>query len=395
MDRDKLYFISAFFGLLAGNMFNYSVVIFSHSLSTQESFASMVFFTAYLPFAFLSFRAGFVLDKYSRKTVILLSQLITSSSAFIPGLLAFLGLLDSSNKEILFLFAFINGIGMSFIMPGRFAILGDLVDHSKISKSTVFLNIVILVGFALAPIVAGWIRENFSYGTLLMCTGGTYLFSTAVLLFIHVPHEKKHSHPHRKEAFLESWRFVKNEKVVGQALLTMFLGMLLVGPIQVLLPEFGKKVLLLSEAERGTMMGVLGIGLLAGAIASSWIAQHTQRGMFVLLAVLLSGCFFITVGLVPIFAFVIVLLFFGGLFLGTVTSFIPSIIQECTPNQLRGRVMSFYSLIFLLTPALSGLFYGILTHRFNLSETIAIAGLVTVLVSGTSWFFLERFRQYR
>jgi MFS family permease len=394
-NQDKVYYISAFFGLVAGNMFNYSIVIFSHSLADNESFASQVFFLAYLPFLFFSFRAGYYLDKFPRKWVIALSQLLTFSSSFIPGLLAYNGLLDSGNKEILYIFALTNGLGLSFTMPGRFAILGDIVPQDKITKATVFLNVMILLGFAIAPIIAGNIRESYSYGTLLMTTGLIYLTSTMILLTVYIPFEKKHNHPHRKQAFQESLEFIKDKRIVREALVAMFLGMMIVGPVQVLVPEFGKKVLDLSESQRGIMMGLLGIGLLSGSIGSTWLSSRSGRGAFVMLAILASGVFVAMVGINQEFGFVVSYLYFGGLFLGALTSFLPSIIQESTPNQLRGRVMSFFSLIFLLTPAVSGLIYGGLTHFFSLTMTISIAGGVTVLLGIIGLMALKDLRTYR
>lgn len=392
---DKIYYLSAFLGLLAGNMFNYSLVIFSHSLSENESFASQVFFIAYIPFLFFSFRAGYALDKYSRKTVIALSQLLTFISAFIPGFLAYNGFLHSGNREILYFFAFANGIGMSFTMPGRFAILGDLVESSKITKATIYLNIMILVGFASAPIVAGFVRESFSYGTLLMVTGSIYYLSTTILvLFVHIPHVRQHNHPHRKQAFQEFLAFIKKESIVFQALLAMLLGMVIVGPMQVFVPEFGKKVLSLSESERGILMGTLGLGLLSGSIAANIFGSSSKRGLLVIVSIIASGIFLFIVGLNSHSLFVGILLFSGGFFLGGLTSFLPSIIQECTPNQLRGRVMSFFTLIFLLTPAISGLFYGGLTQWLNLNQTISLAGGITTLLGLFALFKLKKLRAF-
>lgn len=394
-NQDKIYYFSAFLGLVAGNMFNYSIIIFSHSLADNESFASQVFFLAYIPFLFFSFRAGYYLDKFSRKWVIASSQMLTFFSSFTPGILSYMGVLDSGNKEILYLFALTNGLGLSFTMPGRFAILGDVVTQEKISKATVFLNVTILLGFAIAPIIAGWIRESHSYGVLLMTTGLIYFSSTLVLLTVTIPYEKKHNHPHRKQALQESLEFIRNNKVVKQALLAMLLGMIVVGPVQVLVPEFGKKVLELSESQRGMMMGLLGLGLLSGSIGSNWLGNISGRGGLVFLAIIASGVFVGLVGLNPNYGFVVSYLFFAGIFLGVVTSFVPSIIQESTPNILRGRVMSFFSLIFLLTPAISGLVYGWITKALDLTMTIGLAGGITIVLGIVGLVGLKEFKMFR
>ena len=392
MTKDRIYFLSAFFGLLAGNMFNYAIVIFSHFLSEDKSFASTVFFVAYLPFLLFSFSAGFILDKHSRKLILFLSQLVTASCSFIPGLLAYLGYLDSSNKEILYIFAFINGVALSFIMPGRFAVLGELVPHENISKFTIYLNFIILLGFALSPVISGLIREVYSYATLLMTTGSIYFLSAIVLSIIPIPHEKIHNHPHRKEALKEAFNFVKKEKTVNQALIAMFFGMFVVGVIQVLLPDFAKEILKLDEKERGSLMGMLGLGLLLGSLFSISIAKLIGRGKCILISITLSGILMIVIAIVtnPFLSMTVLLI--AGLFLGTVTSFVPSIIQAATPNNLRGRVMSYFSLVFLLTPALSGLGYGFLADKIGLVNVFIVSGIVAILMGIVGWFTLSELK---
>jgi MFS family permease len=187
---------------------------------------------------------------------------------------------------------------------------------------------------------------------------------------------------------MESFNFVKKEKLVNQALLAMFFGMFIVGVIQVLLPDFAKEILKLNEKERGTLMGMLGLGLLLGSLFSLSIAKLIGRGKCILLSISLSGILMIVIATItnPILSMSV--LFIAGLFLGTVTSFVPSIIQAATPNNLRGRVMSYFSLVFLLTPAISGLGYGFLADKIGLVNVFIISGIVAISMGLLGWIIL-------
>src|SRR5690606_32102843 len=146
-----------------------------------------------------------------------------------------------------------------------------------LSAATMFLNVIILLGFALAPVIAGWIRSMQPYSILLIVNGGIYLISAVILVFVKTRQDHQSTTgtaaeaPDGKAIVEEAIPFIKKTAIVNQAMIAMFIAMMAVGPVQVLLPEFGKKILGLGESARGAMMGTLGMGLLLGAILAGWI----------------------------------------------------------------------------------------------------------------------------
>ncbi|MFO1524753.1 MAG: hypothetical protein U1F16_02135 [Turneriella sp.] len=66
-------------------------------------------------------------------------------------------------------------------------------------------------------------------------------------------------------ALIAGLRYVRREPLIISLLVATYIGLFLVGPLlQVLLPEYSRSRLNLGEAERGSLMTVLGVGLLAG-----------------------------------------------------------------------------------------------------------------------------------
>jgi len=372
MKSISIYYLSSFLGLMAGSMFNYTIVIYSHSLSENERFAGIVFFTAYIPFLFLSWKAGHTLDHHSRKLVVGLSQVLSATSCLVPALLSASGLLHSGNRELLILFTLLSGVAMSFIMPGRLAILGDLA-RERLAQATMVQNVFMLLGFALAPILAGWLRQDFPFSILFLVNGLMYLASLGLLLFVRLlPAEPR-------ETNVDVRAFLKTSALPRQILIALFLSMVIVGPIQVLLPKFGKEILLLGETARGILMGMLGTGLIAGAVIARRFAQVFHRGRILIAAISLSGFTFLGTALStqPIPAALALVL--AGICLGMITGFAPALLQEHTPNQVRGRVMSLFSLLFLLTPAVSGLAFAILADRLGTRDTLLVACASAIL----------------
>lgn len=405
--RNRFYFLSAFLGMLAGNMFNYSIIILSHHLAKDESFAGTIFFLAYLPFLIFSIPAGYFLDHYSKKYIIATTQFFSFAAAFTPGILYIYENLNSTNKELLYIFVVLNGISLSFTMPGRFAILGDLLGSDKVPKYTILMNIFMLIGFAIAPILSGFILEFKSYGHLLVLTGIVFLTSSLIVFSLDIPKEKFHKHQHKLQAFHETFSIIQKTNILKESLVLIFIAMIVVGPIQVLVPEYSLKVLKYSEFKRGLLLGFLGLGLIFGSTSSYIVSKYFSKGKLSLLSVPISAFFVGLIGIKGYFIssqefqswmddlLIFLSLFITGYFTGLLLSYIPSMIQESISNLFRGRVMSIYSLIFLLTPAIFGLIYGKISTQYTITDAVVLSGVVNLLLGVFAYFYFKTLREHK
>jgi hypothetical protein len=82
---------------------------------------------------------------------------------------------------------------------------------------------------------------------------------------------------------------VRREPLILSLLAATFVGLFLVGPLQVLLPEFSKSRLGLGEAERGSLMTILGVGLLAGGGLAQFLSHKMPRGLMIIAGALAAG----------------------------------------------------------------------------------------------------------
>ncbi|TGK00963.1 MFS transporter [Leptospira semungkisensis] len=370
------YYLSSILGLLAGNMFNYTAIILSQSISSSDEFSGWVFFCVCIPLLFLSFTAGRLLDKYSRKWVLVGAQLTMGTGSAFAAVCLHFGWIAEGRPYLLLVSSLLSGIGLTFVMPGRFAILGDILDHSKLGKHSVWLNTFVLFGYGLAPLVSGSLKEFFSFKIVFVGIASAYLLSVLFLSFLPIAARERATNS-TQPGFSDLVQYLRKSELVSQFLILMGAVVLLVGPVQVLLPRYTKHVLGLGEAGRGALLASLGVGLVLGGMFTFLLHGVRKRG-HILFGSALASCLLFS--LIPFLSsslvWTTIVFFVFGTLTGIIITLIPAGIQLHTENHIRGRVLSLYSLVFLFVPAITGILSGFFSDRIGISPTFVWAGFL-------------------
>jgi len=150
-------------------------------------------------------------------------------------------------------------------------------------------------------------------------------------------------------------------------------------PYTVLMPIFAVKILHGGASAYGTLMGAVGVGAMFGALALAMRSELRGLGKVVAYSatglgaslVLFSGShwYWISFMILALSGFTMMMQF-------TATN---TLIQAMVPDQLRGRVMSLYSMMFLGMSPLGSLLAGAVADRIGAPITVAIGGLASCL----------------
>jgi MFS family permease len=163
-------------------------------------------------------------------------------------------------------------------------------------------------------------------------------------------------------------------------------------PYSVLMPVFADKILHGGARGLGILMGSTGVGALLAALAlaarsrltgiSRWIA-FAAGGFGVSLALFaLSRNFWLSAGLlIPV-----------GFCMMLETSSSNTLLQAMVPDELRGRVMAIYSMMFMGMAPFGAFFGGALADRIGAPTTVAVGGVACV---GAALIFGMRLPQIR
>lgn len=369
------FYFNTFATLLVANMFVYTQVILSRSMTGSDGFTGLVFVANYLPTLVFGVFAGALLDRVSRLAVIYVAQSVYIVTAFLLAAIIHAGWLSFETRWILVAISAVNGAALTFIIPGRLSLLANLVPEGSAGRATIILNVLIILGFGLAPLVTGVFKQHLDWAPLMAVIGGFYLIAWAALFPVRPRDYERRAPAGAIDSFIEGLRFAASQPLVRQLLLFEMMVMAVIGPIQVLMPEFARSTLELDEAGRGAFLSALGGGLFLGGVAARVFQERKRRGLLMLVCAILMGFVLSLIAFQPIAWIAALKLGVCGVFGGVLGALIPAALQGATPDYMRGRVMGLYGMIFQLLPGLAGFASGLGADAAGLLNMLTLTGL--------------------
>jgi predicted MFS family arabinose efflux permease len=174
----------------------------------------------------------------------------------------------------------------------------------------------------------------------------------------------------------EGFRFIRGHRMVTGLLVLAGAVSIFSMPYMVLMPIFARDILNVGAKGLGYLVSSVGFGALIGALVVSSLGDFKWKGKL-LLAGNLTFCTMLMLFSFSRYAPVsMVLLVVAGW--GTMTSMalMNTLIQTATPNELRGRVMSVYVLMFMGMAPLGSLQAGLVAHWLGAPAAVRIGAIV-------------------
>jgi len=352
----------------------------------------------FLPSILIGPLAGTYVDKWSRKKIIILCDVI---SGLLPVGVAYLMFFHSHEKTLivtsLFIAGILSSITSSFFRPAVMASVPNLVPKSKIIKANGLINTAFSVSVVAGQSLAGVLFTLFSIPALVFINGITYLLSAFTESFIRLEKQTDNTDqtPQQsiKENIQEGMTYYKQIK--GLFLITVIFSSYLffTSTVVIGLPYYVELQLKETEAWFGYLLASTGVGLLIGSLLVTTPFFHLMnRSKVVIVAIVLSGIAFITFALTTSPIIAACMLIVRGAVFGVLSAWLPSIAQIYSPDHLRGRILSlFNSMTMAAMPlgyVLSGLVIDVLDHDtqwvFMFCGVCTIA-IVFPLLSNTSF----------
>jgi MFS family permease len=355
------------------------VVQLSNNAAEGSFYLGMVGLVRSAPVLALSGFAGALADRHDRRRILTLTQILMGASALVLGILVELHLVKIWHVMIM---AAVSAGANAFDAPTRQAMLPQLVGPRDL-MSAIGLNSAAFNGPALVgPAFGGVVVAAFGIAPCFFINAASY---GAVLVALAMMRPQPPANVVGKKSLLgdavDGFTYVGREP----RLLAIFAILSLVGfvarPYLQLLPAFIKAVLAGGPQELGIVMGAAGGGALAGSLITALIGISRGRGALMIGSALAAGAalvwFATTTSVWPACAALVVL---GGsimLFMGMSNT----LIQTYTPAEMRGRVISIYTMTVLgFMPLGSGLL-GWVASLTSLPATFAVSGAFVVFAA--------------
>ena len=379
----RLFFAGQTISLIGTWMTRIATAWLVYRLTGSALLLGTVSFMGQIPTFLLAPFAGVWVDRLDRRKVLVWTQALSAVQSLALAALTLAHLITI--PWILGLAVF-QGLINAFDMPGRQAFMVQMVEDrndlgNAIAINSSMVNMTRLIG----PSLAGLVIAASNEGWCFLIDGISYLAVIASLLMMHI-----HVAPGRRRVtstlaeMREGWTYVAGFMPVRTILLLFCLVSLMGMPFVVLMPIFAAKVLHGGPNTLGFLMGALGMGALLSAI--SLAARKTVRGLIrmIPIAAAVFGVGLIGFGLSASFWLSMLTVFVAGAGMMQGMAASNTIIQTLVSEDMRGRVMSYYTMAFVGMAPFGSLLAGSMASAIGAPLTVVINGAVVIL--GAAWF---------
>ena len=306
-----------------------------------------------IPRLFLALAGGVLADRASRRVVLQVGQTV---SALLTASIAVLIFTDQIRIEHLYITAALQGVGMSFSMPARQAMIPDIVGDARMTNA-IGLNASGMNSMRLfAPATAGLLIAFLGFGWAYVLM--TILFSMAVIGMFKVPSSgaaaPASAAPGARTgrgagtrggftSMVEGFRYLGRNPTLRMLLIVHLFVVVLILTFQRLAPGFVNEVLA-EDADQaawrlGVILTVMGGGALVGSLTIASLPSR-GRGKMMLWSIAVFGIALIAFAASQNFWVSLPIAFLLGIGQSGRQSLSQILIQTHTENEYRGRISS-------------------------------------------------------
>ena len=342
-------------------------------------------FLATGPMLIFSLFGGVVADRVERKKIMLFSQYLQMTFAFILA-----AIILSGNVKVwhIFLISFLTGSAQSFSGPAYISLLPLLVKREDVPNAVAMNSMQFNLARVIGPLLAGIALAAWGAAICFAINGLSFIAVIIALLLMRSPQIKtEDGESGMLDEMRAGFRFVAHRPKLIVLTFLAFAGTFIGMPLVTLLPVVAKSIFAVGAKGYAWMMTTYGVGSVCGALLIAATAHAAKKGKLALSLQLVFACLLVIFAFSRSLPLSLALLFLSGMCVVGVISLYSSLVQLTTSDAMRGRVMSIFMLAFRGGMPLGSLVAGYVAQRWSITTALAINGTILAIVA---IFFIAR-----
>lgn len=348
-------------------------------LTNSPFYVGLVGALGSLPVLLLALIAGTVADRMSKLRLVM----ITQASAMVLALaMAALVLTDRITVPQIIVLATLLGAVNAFDVPARQSFFVEMVGKEDLMNAIALNSSAFNVTRVLGPAVAGVLIGAVGLGVCFLLNGLSFLAVLLALFAIRLPpYQRAALAPSTWSHIREGLRYVIGDRRVSAIVLNIAALSIFGFPFLVLMPVVARDVLGKGAVEFGWMSSAVGAGALAGALMLAALARRLPKGKVLQWASTGFGVILFAFALSRSLPLSLAVLVMTGFAMIVNTATTNTLLQTLTPDHLRGRVMSVFTLAFVGMGPVGAMQAGVLADHVGAPTTLAVGAAVCIILS--------------
>jgi MFS family permease len=371
-----LYWFARVSTTLANQMLAVAVGWQIYDLTGSPLYLGLVGLAQFLPLFLLTLIVGHVADRWDRRLIIRMCQLVEATGCLVLAVGSYGGWLG---KEAILLIVFMMGAARAFEMPTMMAFLPGLVSVEIFPRAVALASSSTQTASIIGPALGG----------LLYAAGPTAVYSTVGALFfgaglfvslIRVEMAVRKGEPLSLHSLFAGIAFIRSRPaILGAISLDLFA--VLLGGATALLPIYAREILVIGPLGLGFLRAAPAFGALLMSVVLSRRPLGHRVGRTMFGAVIVFGL--ATMGFAVSTSFVVSL---GALIVLGAADVISvvirhSLVQMETPDAMRGRVSAVNAMFIGTSNQLGEFESGLTAAWFGVVPAVLIGGIGTIVVA--------------
>jgi MFS family permease len=361
-----------------------------YSLTRSPFYLGMVAAAGAFPILFFTLIGGVIADRFAKRNLLLLTQALSIIPALLLGILTLAGVIAVWQVALL---AFVLGTINAVDIPARQSFLIEMVGRGHVVNAIAMNSAVFNGSRIIGPMIAGLSIEYFGMPACFFINAASFAAVIVALLMMEARGETRAKSEGVLRDLMRGIAFIRGNKGIQSAFLLIGVFSLVGLPYISLLPVFAGEIFHRGAQGLGFLMGASGVGALAAALGIAARGTIRDNIKFMSLAALCFSCALLAFSVSRTFWVSLCVMAAGGWGLVSYLAAANSYIQLKVPDELRGRVMSVYSFVFLGLVPVGNSVMGTFADRAGTTTAVASGAMVCIIASFIySWKYLFRAR---
>ncbi len=368
--------------ILTSSVLQMAIVWYITQKTGSAALLSLATLIGFLPQALLGLFIGVYIDRYNRKTVMILSDI---SIALAGMVLVITGIFSEIPIWLIYVVLFLRSIGAAFHTPALQAVTPCIVPKEQLTQYAGFAQGFKSLSMVISPALAALLFSIWDLNVIILLDVIGAILAIGILSFVKIPNTAKEKPSCRLRVFEEAkegFQAIKRAPGLLQLLTISCLYAFIYFPIGTLYPLITMTWFGGGVAESGTVEIVFSVGMLVGSFLLGIIGGKIKQMKAILLSIGVYGVCVLITGLLPATGLPI---FIGlSLIMGMASPFFhgvqTAIYQTRIEQKYMGRVLSLTSSIGLIAMPMGLILSGTFADVIGVNRWFAVSGGLTIIL---------------
>lgn len=348
-----------------------------YELTKSPFLLGLVNFIGLIPTLPVSLIAGVVIDRYSRRKVLIVTETILTLQAFAMAALVWFHVIQVWH---IILLTCILGAAMALEQPARLAFIVDVVGKDDLTNATALnssvFNAARIIGPSIAGLTLAWVGASWCF--LINAISFIPVVLAILVMDPIIETHRRDLQSKTKGMVSAGLKYILKNQVIFALMTIVIISSTFTMSFVALTTVFSDEVLKSGSSGFGLLMGAVGVGAVIGALIVANI-RAGHRGRWLNFGNILVPAVLIFFSFSRVFPLSLVLIAVVAASSSIRQTLVTSLIQINTPNEYQGRVMSLFNLLYNGMARVGVMGIGGLAEFTGIAVAVAIGGIISLV----------------